>query len=182
MDLRPKIQLDSMIKAMTEVVVPAVDPNNQLACEQAQLVLGMLHLMAARLPWQFHFDIDALERAVNLSSFILENSGGGSTTQHALNDLKQTNDGASEVLANATVSPDKLAETLLELRAKTSSVVDALWTDGEIDCRDSIARAVLDAAREQTARERAWFAPQGWDNPAEAPLPLDGLLKTTPND
>ena len=182
MDLRPKIQLDSMIKAMTEVVLPAVDPNNQLAREQAQLVLGMLHLMAARLPWQFHFDIDALDRAVNLSSFILENSDGGSATQHALKDLKQASEGASGVLARASVSPDKLEETLLELRAKTSSVVDALWTDGEIDCRDSIARAVLDAAREQTTRERAWFAPQGWDNPAEAPLPLEGLLKTTPDD
>ncbi|MGR8948489.1 MAG: hypothetical protein ACU84Q_10605 [Gammaproteobacteria bacterium] len=180
MDLRPKIQLASMIKAMSEVVLPAVDPDNELACEQAQLVLGMLHLMAARLPWQFHYDIDALARALELSALILETGGGGSQTQTAMQALATANAHGRKVLAGATASPEQLEETLLELRTKTADMLDALWTDGDIDCRQLIGRAAIKATQEQNVRERAWFAPQGWDTEAEAPAPLESLLKTRP--
>ena len=50
MDLRPSLQVQTVIKAMTDVVLPAVDPNNKLAQEQARLVIGMLHLVAQRQP------------------------------------------------------------------------------------------------------------------------------------
>ena len=181
MDLRPEIQLRSMIKAMTEVVLPAVDPENDLACEQAQLVLGMLHLMAARLPWQFHYDIDALDRAVALSSKIDQDADGGPETQAALAALKDAATNGGRVLAGAKSSPEDLEQAILDLRAKTASTLNAMQIDGDPECRKTIGRAVLEAAREQTTRERAWFAPQGWDTEAEAPPPLETMLESRPN-
>ena len=37
MQMRPLLLTQSMIKAMTDVVLPAIDPQNKLAHEQARL-------------------------------------------------------------------------------------------------------------------------------------------------
>ena len=42
MQMRPDIQIQSMIKALTDVVLPAVDADNKLAHEQTRLVIGLL--------------------------------------------------------------------------------------------------------------------------------------------
>ena len=180
MDLRPEIQLQSMIKAMTEVVIPAVDSNNDLASEQAQLVLGMLHLMAARLPWQFHFDVDALDRALQLSLEVCKRGEGGSQTNAALKSLDAAAARGHTVLAGAKASPEDLEAAILELREKTARALEALHEDGEASAQKAIDRAVLNAAREQNTLERAWFAPQGWDAESEAPAPLETLLQSHP--
>lgn len=182
MDLRPKLQLQAMIKAMTEVVLPAVDPDNELACEQAQLVLGMLHLLAVRLPWQFHYDIDELERALKLSVTILDRGSGGPETRSALEALEGSAARGRAVLAGAKASPEDLESAILEVRQQTASLLQALWTDGERGCRETVGRAVVEASREQIERERAWFAPQGWDTEADAPVPLETLLATHPGN
>ena len=176
MDLRPKLQIQTMIKAMTDVVVPAVDPNNQLACEQAQIVLGMLNLMAARLPWQFQYDLDELDRALRLSAEILENGSGGSSTQSALRALEQSTRDAHSIADAAKASPEKLEHAILALRTHTSEVVHAIWIDGDADCRETIGRAVLNVSKEQINRERSWFAPQGWDTQENSPAPLETFL------
>ena len=180
MDLRPDIQLRSMIKAMTEVVLPAVDPDNDLACEQAQLVVGMLHLMAARWPWQFHFDIDALGRALELSSGICHDADGGPETRAAVAALNDAAARGNAILARAKASPEDLEQAIMMIRSKTASAVEALHLDGKPECRATIGRAVLNAAREQNTRERAWFSPQGWDTESEAPPPLETLLDSRP--
>lgn len=182
MDLRPKLQLQAMIKAMTEVVLPAVDSDNELACEQAQLVLGMLHLLAARLPWQFHYDIDELDGALKLGAAILDRGRGGPATRSALEALDVSAARGRSVLAGAQASPEDLENAILELRQRTASLLKALGTDGERDCRKTIGRAVVEASREQIERERAWFAPQGWDTEEDAPAPLETLLSSHPRN
>ncbi|MGQ0622999.1 MAG: hypothetical protein ACT4QA_24340, partial [Panacagrimonas sp.] len=66
MQLRSEIQLTSMLKAMKDVVIPAIDPANRLAIEQSQLIVGMLGLMQHQLPIQFKFDRDELGRLVDM--------------------------------------------------------------------------------------------------------------------
>jgi hypothetical protein len=45
MELRPTLQLKAVIKAMTDVVLPALDPKNQLAQEQANLCIRTLQIL-----------------------------------------------------------------------------------------------------------------------------------------
>ena len=76
MDVRPELQLQSMIKAMTDIVLPAVDADNRLAQEQAHLVIATLQLVANRLPIAYRYDRDELERYVGLSRDLLAAVGG----------------------------------------------------------------------------------------------------------
>jgi len=163
MDLRAPLQLQSMIKSMSDVVLPAIDPDNSLAQEQAQLILGMMHLMASRLPMQFSYDIDQLTRYVSLAREILAHGEGGQRTKEELALLNTSVDNGAQALQGAQTSPADLEAAVLTLRARISALIETLWSDGEPTCRETISKAVLAASKEQILRERAWFAPQGWD-------------------
>jgi len=64
MQLSTEIQLSTIIRAMKDAVIPAVDAKNKLAMQQAQMVVGLLNLMSHQLPVQCRFDRDELQRLV----------------------------------------------------------------------------------------------------------------------
>ncbi|MFT4563667.1 MAG: hypothetical protein ACI9BW_003423 [Gammaproteobacteria bacterium] len=176
MDLRAPLQLSSMIKSMTDVVLPAIDPENQMAQEQAQLVVAMMHLMATRLPMQFHYDVDELKRSLGLSYQLIGAAAGGSLTTSELQKLAACVTDGESALAGAQTAPAELEAAALELRVRISALVETLWRDGEPSCRQAASRAVLAASKEQIERERAWFAPQGWDADPTAYPPIEDLI------
>ena len=67
MDIRPSFQLQTVIKAMTDVILPAVDPNNKLAQEQAGLVIAILNLIAQRMPLIYRYEGEELARFLELA-------------------------------------------------------------------------------------------------------------------
>ncbi|MFT4582800.1 MAG: hypothetical protein ACI915_002861 [Gammaproteobacteria bacterium] len=176
MDLRAPLQLSSMIKSMTDVVLPAIDPENQMAQEQAQLVVGMMHLMAMRLPMQFHYDLDELRRYLGLSQALIGACAGGALTKAEIQKLAACVTDGEQALAGAQTAPAELEAATLELRIRISAFIDTLWRDGEPNCRQAASRAVLAASKEQIERERAWFAPQGWDADPSVCRSIEGLI------
>lgn len=174
MDLRAPLQLQTMIKSMREVVIPALEQTDQIAQEQAQLVLGMMHLMASRLPLQFHYDLDELQRYLALAQELLAKTRGGPLTSDELERLGASLAASESVLARAQASPNELEAAVLEMRSRVSSLIEQVWHDGDPTCRRGVARAVLDASKEQTQRERAWFVPQAWD--ADVYPPIESMI------
>lgn len=176
MDLRAPLELQAMIKSMTDVVLPALDPANQMAQEQAQLILGMMHLMAVRLPMEYHYGIDQLKRYLALAGELQETVTGGPLTNAALETLVQSSLSGTDCLTRPQVSPGDLEAAVLDLRTQISTLVEALWQDGEADCRAVAGKAVLAAAKEQILRQRAWFVPQGWDADTSAIPAIETLI------
>ena len=70
MELRPAFQIPALIKSLTDVVLPAVDPANKLAQEQGQLIVGMLALIAQRLPLQYRYDRHELDSFIALADAV----------------------------------------------------------------------------------------------------------------
>jgi aminoglycoside phosphotransferase (APT) family kinase protein len=175
MELRPAIQIQSMIKAMTDVVLPGLQPQNQLAQEQARLVIGMLQLMAQRLPLQFRYDRDELERYLALSSGMLNQLEGGERTHTAAEDLRSAAFEGCRVADRARAEPAELEAAVFDLRAKLAALVQAVDEDGEPSSRARLERLVLVAAKEQIDRERAWVSAMGFDDPSAVPS-IDELL------
>lgn len=182
MDLRPPLQLQSMIKSMGDVVLPAIDPNNKMAQEQAQLILGMMHLLALRLPLQFHYDIDELQRYAELARELLDETQGGTETNAAMAQLARAAASSSAMLERAQTAPEELEAAVLELRNQIAALVDAVWRDGDADCRQRSSKAVLAASKAQILRERAWFAPQGWDADMSAYPTIESLINDSGSD
>lgn len=181
MDLRTPLQLQTMMKAMKDVVLPAIDPDNQMAQEQAQLVVGMMHLMATRLPMQFHYDLDELKRYVSLSRELLADTRGGPLTTAQIESLTPAVLACEGLLERAQAGPAELENAVLDLRNRISTLVESLWQDGEQACREPASKAVLSASKAQIVRERAWFSPQGWDADTSAYPAIESLIDY-PND
>jgi hypothetical protein len=164
MQLRSDIQLKSMIKALRDVIIPAIDPANRLALEQAQLVTGMLGLMQHQLPLQYRFDRDELRRLVDLLhglKVICELDPALAPLPERYKGLITT---SREVLDGCAVDPQRLHDSVRRLREVVGEVV-------------TFAN-VLNLSREQLLRDRALGAPQGWEPDPTALPSIESLLST----
>jgi hypothetical protein len=177
MQMRPEIQIQSILKAMTDVVMPAVDPKNPLAQEQARLCMGMLSVMASQLPRQYRFDCDELGRLLALSARMQELPAAMKLAPKALATLNQGSKIGRDVQTRARAEPSELLDAVRGLRAATAHFVqEAFETDTSGLETVDIQQLVLDSSKEQLLRDRAWVLGQGWEAESQALPTIDVLL------
>ncbi|MGQ0699681.1 MAG: hypothetical protein ACT4PZ_15745 [Panacagrimonas sp.] len=176
MDLRPAFQIPTLIKALTDVVLPAVDPDNKLAQEQAQLVIGTLHLIAQRLSLQYRYDRHELAHFLALAESLSAQADGVPEASAALRSLASSVEAGREVLDRARADPGELEAANLDLREKLGEIITAA-SSGADDARlKTIGASVTAHAKELLLRERAWLSPQGWESAAAAFPPIETLI------
>jgi hypothetical protein len=176
MQTRPDLQIKSILKAMNDVVLPAVDPDNKLAQEQVRLCMGLLGLMARQLPLQFRFDCDELARLTAFSAELRRVAGGGVQTREALANLDEATGKASGLLERARVAPVEIEQAVRAMREATGALISSVFRDGDANAQDRVQKATLAMSREQLLRERAWVITQGWEPDPKAVPPIEELL------
>lgn len=152
----PDLQLQVVIKALRDVVLPAVDTNNVIATEQLQLSLATLEMVRSRLPMLHEAARKELADAVNLARSMghEETIAGVITSAEAL--LSDS--------AGTTRAIDTLRVRLLDEVSKSLSSV----TDRER--RKDLARSIIAASKSQCDLARAWSLPGGFErDPQEIP-------------
>jgi hypothetical protein len=161
------LQLRVVIKALREVVAPAVDPNNKLALEQFHLSLATLGFVESRLPLVRKRVRQELQNAVALAEAVaaaLKQNSSPITTEVIA---------ARTALADADVDTSELEAFKSRLLAAVSAAVNAS-SDAATDL--ALAKAVVAASKPQFDLTRAWGLPAGFEpDPAEVP-PLAGLI------
>ena len=176
MQMRPEIQIQSVLKAMSDVVLPALDPANKLAQEQARLCMGLLALLGQQLPVQFQFDCDELKRLVALSHTLASEARNDACAATALTALGSATQAADGVLQRAKASPTELREAVRSLRTATSAVVQAVYADPNAKSVAAIQKTVLSCSQAQLLRDRSLLLMQGWEaKPKDIP-PIAELL------
>lgn len=180
MQLRADIQIKSILKAMADVVLPAVDPGNQLAQEQARLCMGLLDLMARQLPLQYRFDVDELGRLLGLANelhtAVTKNPIDESTAQALAKTIAQ----GQGVYARAQADPAEVLEALRALRSTTSAVVTQVCTDEKRADLSAVEQLVMASSHEQLQRDRSWLLAQRWEPNPEALPAIETLLAPLP--
>lgn len=176
MQMRPQIQLQAVIKALSDVVLPAIDPDNKLAIEQGKLSIGLLALLAQQLPVQFRFDCDELARLIATSGELNVQAQGGAGTQSAVAALNEATLAAGRVLDAARSSPADIEAAVRSMRAATGTLVTEVHRDGTAACRPKIQQTVLAMSKEQLLRDRSMMLMQGWEPDPKAVPPLADLL------
>lgn len=164
MQLRPDVALRATVKSLKDVVLPAVDAHNGPAVEQLQIAIGLIALVAERLPLEFRYDCDELERLLAFAHALKEVTAGDAPA------LESGTAEAQDVLDRAQASPADVLAAIRALRETTGAVVGAAYADGDPHTREQLSALVLAHAGEQLTRERAWLLPQGWE-PAPERLP-----------
>jgi hypothetical protein len=182
MELRAEVQIASMIKAMKDVIIPALDRGNQLAGEQAGLVVGLLGLLARQLPLQFRYDRDELLRLQAAAGRLLNDlpASGLSAADPALQRLADERQAAAATLQRCVGEPAELLESIHRLRAVLGELMDAVAAGTDEAAYRHVQQAILALSKEQLLRERVLLIMQGWE-PDPAALPqIESLLSVLP--
>lgn len=171
MQMRPEIQIASMMTAIQSVVIPALTATgNKLAIEQASLVLGMLNLMATQLPVQFRFDRDELLRLIDRTEALQALRAGDAATNAAIDRLAANRQKAEVILDQCRRDPAELKASVRDLRESIGQIVVALAGTSDLDNQLKVEKVVLELSREQLLRDRALMKTQGWEaDPAAVP-------------
>jgi hypothetical protein len=175
MQLRSELQLATMMRAMQQVVIPAIDPKNQLAMEQAQLITGMMALMAQQLPVQFQFDRDELQRLLDSSQRLLVLGGSNGDVTETVGILAKASQRAAQVLQLCTVDPARLTDAVHSLREAIGNVMTAVAAQADQALLVAVESEILELSKQQLLRDRALLALQGWEPDAKT-LPTIGEL------
>jgi hypothetical protein len=180
MELRPGFLLQTIVKAMSDVILPAVDPNNKLAQEQARLVIGMLNLVNSRLPLMYRYDRDELSRFLALASTLQSLAKDLPGAGEAVAALDSTLESGADVLRRAAAEPGELEVANFNLREKIGALITAVYSTTDFTKLEQIKAAITSHAREQLLRDRSWLISQGWE-PDPAAIPdIETLIGESP--
>jgi hypothetical protein len=168
MQLRPQIRIQTAIEALTHVVIPAIDPKESRAIEQAKLAVGMLTLVSEWLPYEYRYDCDELAHLAGLANDLTSSTQGGKQTRESASRLAEAAADGADALRRAGAEPAELWESIQLLRIRLGELVTAVFEDGELQSRAAVQEAVLDFSKRQVLHERSAVAGQGFEgtNPA----------------
>ncbi|AGH51800.1 hypothetical protein G432_20590 (plasmid) [Sphingomonas sp. MM-1] len=154
------LRIDNMLKALEQVVIPALPSDGRLARDQVNLVIG--HLRMVKDQWRFavKFEAGSLANMIRLGTDL-----AGQADERYQDEL-----GAALAAARDADPTDQAA--LAAVIGTLGGVIDRiiLGEDGRVPLPPPAFAAVIDYGRRQARRERSWFAGTGLD-PDRAELP-----------
>jgi hypothetical protein len=145
-------RLASVVRALTDVVMPSLPPEAGLAQEQIQLAIGHLQILRAQLDGTPDFEAEEATDARALGQLLLGVGGGGAATSAAIAALN------SAIDAKAGVREDRIA-----IHTAIDAVVKACSNDGSDTFRAQIGEIIVTHQTPRTMKDRKWFAPFGFD-------------------
>jgi hypothetical protein len=154
-----ELRIQNLIKALSQVVLPAIDPGNALAREQAQLVIGHLELIARQWERAPAYEAQAFAALRELADRLVRDAEGGSGTMEAAAALRE--------------APPRRAE----VGDAIDRLIRAASADGSPGFRARLENAVLEHGALHAWRERVWFAGTGLDPDASALPSIDEMLQ-----
>jgi hypothetical protein len=168
--------LRGVVKALTDVIGPAIDPSDALAKEQLRLVVDYLEFVRERLDALYgreRFELSHhLEMARTLHA--LEPACSPQAREKLTAALRDGND----VRARPGAGVPALKSATAALASAIRSLVREAATFDE-PVRRRIERAVIDATEGRVKFDRAWYLPLGFEPAPSEVLPLSDLLAQT---
>lgn len=152
--------LKAVIKALGDVVEPALDPKDPLAREQLRLAVEYLGFVRKRIYYLHSRERFDLRHYIGIArAMIAAGLPATPPLQSALAAAEATRD-------DAGARTDNVRETAMDLAYAVSGVMQRL---GDLPgaLATSLRRIVMDATEEKLHFERLWYAPVGF----EATLP-----------
>ena len=171
------LRLQTMLRSMLEVLIPALDPNSQLARDQAQILVANLRLMSDQADRTYEYEMVELREYAALLRRLLTQAKGGVATKaeqasgHAL--LRQI----EEVVALPIPTHAQLSADVKRTKAAADALLAASQADGDAEFRADAVEAVLAQAATQNLRERVWFKAAALDADPGALPTLDEVLR-----
>lgn len=142
-------RLASVVRALTDVVLPALSPEAGLAQEQVQLCVGQLQILRAQLDSILTYEAEELADAAALGDEL-----AGLADHGALRAALET--------GRAAQTPAEIRTARKAIHAAIAELVAATADRPPAD-RARLHQAIMRAERHRVIKDRRWFAPFGFD-------------------
>lgn len=160
------LRISTIVRAMEDVVTPAIEEGNSLAREQAALIIGHLRLLAVQWSRADGYARTCLADLVD-TLVPLEPAGGEQTVAAGLH-------------LGASLGSEGNAESRYkQIMAAADALVRAADADGDPGFRAELSARLLDFSLRQSLRDRSWFAGTGFDLHPEQLFPIEDLVSET---
>jgi hypothetical protein len=147
-------RIASIIRALTEVVLPHLPPEASLAQEQVQLAVGHLQILRLQFDGVPAFEREELEDNRALAGALGDAITGGNMTSAAVSALRNAE--------SRSHGGDVRAE-LRSVNAAIEALVAAVSSDGAAGAQARLTRLILEHEAQRVEKDRRWFLPYGFD-------------------
>ncbi len=162
-------RLQSMVRAMQDVVLPALDADNAIAQEQGKLVLGSLSLLLGQIDYAHTFEVIEARDLCALLAEIAAMAQTSRLTEVALEAVQTELNQARSLIEIATTPVHVLQQVNHDLRDALAHLIEQIERVGSRELARALALRVLDFSATQLTRERSWVAGTGFDPPGSVP-------------
>lgn len=166
-------RLNALVKAMNAIILPAVDPSNDLAKEQASLTLGHLNVLLQQWDKAYVYELGNYVELRQLASQIGAVAEGGEQTRTTCEVLART-------LADSPTELPFGSEPLNQIAKALGDAIDevlyASHEDGTTAYKDKLEEIMLAYGEKQTMRQRVWFKCTGLEQSAAELESVDTML------
>lgn len=151
-------RLNSVLRALQSVVLPALPESASLAREQIMLAMAHIQIIQAQRDATPAYEEEECADIADMGRALLTVAGGGEPSAAARAEL-ETRLGNGDGLAR---------ERAEAIRAAIDALLLAAHAGGERDYHRSLAAAILPRGRARAGKDRSWFAPMGFDSEKSA--------------
>lgn len=146
-------RLNSVLRALETVVLPALPPEASLAREQVMLAIGHVRIIQAQRDATPAFEREEYDDLAHMGKAVLAVGGVPESCARQHNDLAQT-------LADQKQPPRLASEAI---RSAIDALLVAARESESKAYHAALAAQILPLGRERARKDRAWFAIMGFD-------------------
>lgn len=166
------LRMRTMIKALAEVVMPAIDPANRMAMEQAGVILGSMTMLREQIDYAHWYEVTELSSLLRLAIDLKRIAGLDLPAE-----LTTAIDTGTLKLRRSDLRLSQLREANVSLREAISLSVEAAYAHPRQEILKAVQSLVLEHSHEQLGRERAYVAGTKWDGFPESLQSIEASLR-----
>ena len=150
-------RISSMQRALHNVIIPAIAPDNGLAMEQAHLMLAHLGLIAEQADYTEPYEAAELVALERLATALAQAAGGGARTIAAAASLR------AELESGDAADAGRRRARTVALSSLVEGLLDASGIDGDESFQAVSHDLIIAENRLSSTRDRAWFRSTGFE-------------------
>ena len=149
-------RIASIVRALTDIVLPALPHEAGLAQEQTQLAIGHLQILRAQLDAGPGFEAEELTDARSLAEALLVDGAGGTATSAALAVVRAA--------LQKAVGGENVRQTRVRINGAVDDLIRKTAVDGSGAYRATAAKSLVRLQGERALKDRKWFSLMGFDS------------------
>jgi len=147
-------RINNLLKSMQYTIIPAINPDDSMAQEQAALLMGHLKVINEQWDKAFLFELGTLKGLIAATEKILEKKTTETgNTAKALDEVAKT---LQEIKGASCKTAMQTSDFVHKLGLTIENLLDAGEEDGSEAFRGQLQDIVLDYTENQSMRERIW--------------------------